>query len=220
MGPGRAPGGHLARADRVLGRLGCRTVDDPARARGHVGVGGGLEILHGLRAVLPRLSVRGHRHGEAGRRARRVRRPRRPRQVRGSPQIATKRNTTMASHLPPLPPPPLPPPPPPPPHHTGNTYVSQQSAQEIPVSPETEEAVQDALLRAAGILEKARCLEAEQEASILMASSLLGHPPGNSESDVDVSNLPGGVRDAWEVLADASSLMGSSTSYFFLGKFF
>ena len=90
--------------------------------------------------------------------------------------------------------------------------MSQQSAQEIPVSPETEEAVQDALLRAAGILEKARCLEAEQEASILMASSLLGHPPGNSESDVDVSNLPGGVRDAWEVLADASSLMGSSTS--------
>ena len=94
----------------------------------------------------------------------------------------------------------------------GTAFVSQQTALEVPVGPEIEQAVQDALLRAASILEKARCLEAEHEASILMASSLLGHPPGNSEPTVDVSNLPGGVRDAWEVLADASRALDAPVS--------
>jgi splicing factor 3A subunit 3 len=52
-------------------------------------------------------------------------------------------------------------------------------------------------------LEEARCLEAELEASLLLASSLLGHPPG--ESTIDASSLPGGVQDAWAVLSEASS---------------
>jgi splicing factor 3A subunit 3 len=56
---------------------------------------------------------------------------------------------------------------------------------------------------ASNSLEEARCLEVELEASLLLASSLLGHPPG--ESSTDASSLPGGVQDAWAVLSEASS---------------
>ena len=67
-----------------------------------------------------------------------------------------------------------------------------------PVSEETEASVKDALLTASKVLEQARCLESEREANILMASSLLSN---ENSSTVDVSTLPGGVQDAWSVLA-------------------
>jgi len=63
----------------------------------------------------------------------------------------------------------------------------------------------EALETAVGILEKARCLETEMEATALMASSLLKYSPANhNEFSANVSDLPGGVRDAWAVVSDAS----------------
>jgi splicing factor 3A subunit 3 len=66
--------------------------------------------------------------------------------------------------------------------------------------------VKEALLTTTKVLEQARCLESEREANMLLASSLLRHHHhGSGEPEVDVSNLPGGVQDAWAVLSEASS---------------
>lgn len=70
------------------------------------------------------------------------------------------------------------------------------------ISPEQEASFKDALLTAANMMEKARCLESEHEASMLMASSMLQHPP--VEPTLDVTTLPGGVQDAWTVLSEAT----------------
>lgn len=98
----------------------------------------------------------------------------------------------MMSGAPPPPPPPppsfLPPPPPPPPSEVAS------------VKPDPE--LEETLNAATNVLEEARCLEVEHEASLLLASSLLSHPPG--EESMDASSLPGGVQDAWAVLSEAS----------------
>jgi splicing factor 3A subunit 3 len=52
------------------------------------------------------------------------------------------------------------------------------------------------------VLESARCLESEREANLLMASSILSH---GGEPEVDVTNLPGGVQDAWIVMSESSA---------------
>ena len=67
---------------------------------------------------------------------------------------------------------------------------------------EEEIAVQDALLSSCKILEEARCLKSEREANLMMASSLLAN---NGKADVDVSNLPGGIKDAWVVLSETTT---------------
>ena len=46
-------------------------------------------------------------------------------------------------------------------------------------------------------------MESELEANAVLTASLLSHPPAD-EPTVDVSDLPGGVRDAWAVISDAS----------------
>lgn len=74
------------------------------------------------------------------------------------------------------------------------------------VSPETESLVRDALRTGCNILEAARCLESEREANSLMASSILGH---GGEPQVDVTNLPGGIQDAWMVMSETSTAPSS-----------
>jgi splicing factor 3A subunit 3 len=76
-------------------------------------------------------------------------------------------------------------------------------------SPEEEQAVQDALLTSCKLLEEARCIESEREANLMMATSMLAH---HGQADVDVSNLPGGVQDAWALLSEASQRGISTTS--------
>ena len=51
-------------------------------------------------------------------------------------------------------------------------------------------------------LEAARCFESEREASLLMATSILGH---GGEPEVDITSLPGGVQDAWMIMAETST---------------
>lgn len=94
---------------------------------------------------------------------------------------------------PPLPPPPPPPPPP--------NLAAPPPPPPIPVASSEE---REALGAAVATLEKGRCLETEMEATGMMAASLLRHAPANSEVAVDVSSLPGGVRDAWMIVSDAS----------------
>lgn len=69
------------------------------------------------------------------------------------------------------------------------------------MSPETEALLRDALRTGCKVLESARCVESEREANLMMASSILGH---GGEPEVDVTNLPGGVQDAWAVLSESS----------------
>ena len=52
-------------------------------------------------------------------------------------------------------------------------------------------------------MEAARCFESEREASLLMATSILGH---GGEPEVDISTLPGGVQDAWMIMAETSKV--------------
>lgn len=101
----------------------------------------------------------------------------------------------MSGQPPPPPPPPLPPPPPPP-----SAPPLPPPAAVAPLKPDPELA--ETLNAATNALEDARCLEVEHEASLLLASSLLSHPP--DQGSIDASSLPGGVQDAWAVLSEAS----------------
>eukprot|EP00536_Pseudo-nitzschia_multiseries_P001782 jgi/Psemu1/63339/estExt_Genemark1.C_230015 len=116
--------------------------------------------------------------------------------------------------LPPPPPPPLPPPPPPPPTNDATGDAVGGSMPPVPppaviFTEEEEAAVQNALLSSCKILEEARCLKSEREANLMMASSLLSN---NGKADVDVSNLPGGIRDAWVALSDSTQPPGGGSS--------
>jgi len=115
-------------------------------------------------------------------------------------------------------PPPPPPPPPPPAPATNESFpaAGAVSGSMPPIPPpivtfseEEEAAVQNALVFSCKILEEARCLKSEREANLMMASSLLSN---NGKADVDISNLPGGIQDAWVVLSDITQPTGGSSS--------
>ena len=77
------------------------------------------------------------------------------------------------------------------------------------ISPETRASVQEALLTGCKLLEQARCLETEREANQLMAASLLEH---GGVPEVDVSSLPGGVQDGWNMLSENGMKSSSQTA--------
>ena len=95
--------------------------------------------------------------------------------------------------------PPPPPPPPPPPEAPLPPPPPPPEAAPVKTDPEFVET----LNAATNALEEARCLEVEHEASLLLASSLLSHPPG--EDSIETFSLPGGVQDAWAVISEAST---------------
>lgn len=51
-------------------------------------------------------------------------------------------------------------------------------------------------------MEEGRCLESEREANLLLGTSLLKNM---GEAEVDVTNFPGGIQDAWGVLSERTS---------------
>jgi len=69
----------------------------------------------------------------------------------------------------------------------------------------------EALGVAASTLDKGRCIEAELQATSILAASLLCHSPAN-ESSVDVSSMPGAIRDAWVVISASSSAVDEGTA--------
>eukprot|EP00531_Pseudo-nitzschia_arenysensis_P009250 CAMPEP_0116132464 /NCGR_PEP_ID=MMETSP0329-20121206/9561_1 /TAXON_ID=697910 /ORGANISM="Pseudo-nitzschia arenysensis, Strain B593" /LENGTH=729 /DNA_ID=CAMNT_0003626979 /DNA_START=75 /DNA_END=2264 /DNA_ORIENTATION=- len=106
------------------------------------------------------------------------------------------------SSLPPPPPPPLPPPPPPPSGGPpAKAAMPPLPPPAVTFTEKEEGTVQDALLSSCKILEEARCLKSEKEANLMMASTLLSN---HEKADVDISNFPGGIQDAWLVLSETT----------------
>lgn len=62
--------------------------------------------------------------------------------------------------------------------------------------------MREALRTGCKALESARCLESEREANLLLASTILSQ---GGAPQVDVTDMPGGVQDAWMVLSEAST---------------
>mmetsp|Transcript_21404 Transcript_21404/g.24499 ORF Transcript_21404/g.24499 Transcript_21404/m.24499 type:complete len:711 (-) Transcript_21404:209-2341(-) len=83
-----------------------------------------------------------------------------------------------------------------------STMPSLHSHPVVAFTTKEESAIQDALLTSCKVLEEARCLKSEREANLMMASSMLAN---NGKADVDVSNMPGGIQDAWIILSEVTS---------------
>lgn len=107
-----------------------------------------------------------------------------------------------------------PPPPPPPPAASSEGIPAAAGMPPLPPPPvtfteEEEILVQDALLSSCKVLEEARCLKSEREANLMMTSTLLAN---HGKAEVDISNLPGGIQDAWAVLSETCQPAGNSSS--------